>query len=557
MTASQYLGPALVGGLNAPHYLDGRLLTAQDLRDERTATLARLGWLARATGDGVVDGFTVQAQRSSALQVAGGRAITPSGTLLGFSDTVTLSLVAVPSDTGPAVTPELGQFATCGQPATDGTTGLAAGAYLLSALPAQTLEGLAPTAALGGGSGGCEPRWDVDGLRFRAIRLDAFETFARDANAARRRNLLAHWCFGSARLPDLPLDPFTFPERFDGPGGLADLTDGDVPLASFDWDGSALRSVDLWSARRRLIRPFALTAWGGLVSDRRVALAQARFLQFQEQLAAELSRTRNPVARDLFRFLPPAGFLPVRLTRTLAAEFVRQAFQELVELVDGLSDAALSHRLLEPLQLGAQLEVRAVERALASAGATGVDPAAFFGDRMPQRIGLIDPDAVDFRLQSSWYDEAIDLDASPNVDLLLPGDLLAAVAAAAMLDVVDEQLADLLTGPAQGTLLDSIGGPGASALLAAGEQLRLARAIQMINSERFARLFRPADAARLVQSGVSPRLLAMLRARFGAEAPAQGDIDAAHKLADAAARPYVMFVKRIAETRWVGVGGEG
>jgi hypothetical protein len=31
MGVSQYLGPALVGGLNSPHYLDGRLLTAQDL----------------------------------------------------------------------------------------------------------------------------------------------------------------------------------------------------------------------------------------------------------------------------------------------------------------------------------------------------------------------------------------------------------------------------------------------------------------------------------------------------------------------------------------------
>jgi hypothetical protein len=37
------------------------------------------------------------------------------------------------------------------------------------------------------------------------------------------------------------------------------------------------------------------------------------------------------------------------------------------------------------------------------------DLATFFGDLLPAEIGLVDRETVDFRLQRSWYDEAIDL----------------------------------------------------------------------------------------------------------------------------------------------------
>jgi hypothetical protein len=555
MGASQYLGPAIVGGLNAPHYLDGRLLTARDLRDERTALLTRLANLGQASGDGVIQGFTVQGQGSIALQVAGGLALTPAGALLSFAGNVSLALVATgtAAGSGPS-TADPGQFDCCDRTDVSGTTGLAPGAYVLTALPAQTLDGLSPTASLGGVSGGCEPRWDVDGLRFRAVSLDSFEPFAQGAPAPRRRNLLAHWCFGSVRLTDLPFDPFGFPERFDGLGGLADLTIDDVPLAVFDWDGKGLRSVDMWSARRHLVRPFALTAWGGLLSDRRVALAQARFLQFQEQLAVELADNSNLDARARFRFFPPAGFVPIRVTAAMVHPFILQAAIDLVGLVKASADKRVGPLLEDVLVKNADEVLKVAEgRAVAQSPITGAAPELLFARLPPWRLGRIDPDGVDYRLQHSWFDEAIDLDAEPEIDVLLPDDIFASVGAAALLDGVEQHAENVLAEFGSGTLLDQLGGAAGSRLLLAGEQLRLARASQVVSTQRYLQIYRSREFLRVGQhdtSGTSPRVLKKLREGLAAS-PQHFDVTALARLATAAARPYVMFVKRFQATEWI------
>jgi hypothetical protein len=347
----------------------------------------------------------------------------------------------------------------------------------------------------------------------------------------------------------MPLDPFTFPERFDALANVVDLTSDDVPLAVFDWDGSALRSVDMWSARRRQVQPFALVDWGGIISDRRVVLAHARFLQFQDQLASVLSAGTD-VSNDAFRFLPPAGFLPIVYTSELVSRFVNDASQDLVAFVESQSDSRVAEVVRDRLDaVLVEIQKQAIDQVLATAGSYGVDIAAFLGDRASLRLGRIDTDSIDFRLASSWYDEALDLDTHPHIDLLMPGYHLAAVPAAALLDVVDQRLADVITE--KGTLVSQLGGQLTSDLLRSAEQLRLARALQSVNNDQFARLFGVTPIARLKQSGVSANLISIVRSRFGSTAPSAQDIGAAIQLNGTADKPYVMFVKRLADTQWL------
>ena len=71
------------------------------------------------------------------------------------------------------------------------------------------------------------------------------------------RNLLAHWCLGTAQLAKLGADPFNFSPAYRGLDQLAsaDLTPCDLPLCVFYWDAEAISFIDNWSVRRRVTRP--------------------------------------------------------------------------------------------------------------------------------------------------------------------------------------------------------------------------------------------------------------------------------------------------------------
>jgi hypothetical protein len=297
----------------------------------------------------------------------------------------------------------------------------------------------------------------------------------------------------------------------------------DLPLAVFHWTGTSLAIVDAWAARRRPVRPAAVEVWRGLLSDRRVAVAQARFLQFQDQVD-DLVGKGNPstvVASQHFRFLPPVGFLPLaprslidrflRLAgtvttpqvmtthpavgllikareemqrvgmatrpatalsvatakqipyaaayyylnldvaqdpRIVALEVARDAVVGEVETVKVSLQAVTQELVTLKAQVAALIagaappapptppaasnaEQQAL-RLLAAAIAVGLQATAntargfdlqtFLG-ALPDRIGVLDRDSVDFLLQQSWYDEAIDLtlpaSQRPPVDFYL------------------------------------------------------------------------------------------------------------------------------------------
>jgi hypothetical protein len=526
MSPSQILQTTF-DGLRAPHYFNGRLLGAEELKADQEAVLTRLAWLGRAVGHGVADGLMVRPATGSAssLSVTGGLGLNRAGQPVRLSSTVTLPLTLAAAEAAPL--DDAGRFKACDFDATGTATAVPGGAYILVACPASRLEGVAPIKGSPCSTlpAGCTSRWEVEGLQFKAIRLDGFNPNATGVTNQNRRNLLAHWSFGSLALRDLARDPFHFSDEFGGLDSLsaADLTPCDLPLAVFHWTGTALTFADPWSARRRLTRRGGLDAWTGLLSDKRVAEGQARFLQFQDQID-ELSSAANAatiVAAQHLRFLPPVGFLPivpnalvnrlvqmtsgaagtaatggvgflqmvqtfhqainmavaadVSVSKTIAVSQAGTAFSpggggaysaynagvtedpqlaQVRVVANALSEemAAVQARLGEIDDLkqqvaalaqqvaggaapagpatapGTQAQALQLAAALAAAlgasaaNARGFNIATFFG-QMPDRIGIIDRDSVDFTLQRSWYDEPVDLTLPagqrPKVDLYL------------------------------------------------------------------------------------------------------------------------------------------
>src|SRR5438876_5724510 len=274
--SNQFLEANFNGGLQAPHYFNGRLLSAEDLQADQSATLTHESWLGRASGYGVIEGLMVtQVRGTASVQITAGTGLNRVGQFIRLPNDIVLSLLQQPAADQKAVNGpvnDAGRFTTCDAPGPkigeNGTS--SAGAYLLTALPASRFEGQAPiTPTVGNGSSsnsaGCGSKWEVEGLQFKTIRLAAFTEwsngiFQGGVSLNAMRNLLAHWCYGSPAQPELALDPFHFPASFGGIDLLApaDLAPGDLPLAVFYWPGETLAFVDAWPVRRRLVGPDAV-----------------------------------------------------------------------------------------------------------------------------------------------------------------------------------------------------------------------------------------------------------------------------------------------------------
>lgn len=516
MTDSQYVGATFNGGLQAPHYVNGRLLTAEDLRSDQAAMLARLALLGRAVGPGVVEGLEVERGGDAAVIVEQGLGFNQEGQPVRLPANVTLPLVPQAGEATPG--DEAGRFQDCKLLAPAGSGAPSAGAYLLTAIPASQLQGLAPIKGAIGSTtpAGCVARWEVEGLSFKAIRLAAFDKEQGGVSANQgfseqnRRSRLAHWCFGSAALPQLAADPFGFTDRLGGLALLAaaDLTPCDLPLAVFHWTGTRIDFVDVWAARRRPVRPAALTALTGLLSDRREADGQARLLQFQAHLADLLA---NPTlsqpqitAATHFRYLPPAGLVPLRLTRQAFLQPMVRVLGQVVDrfslprtnLVDG---PAIKQRMQETLPSIAS-------GVLGRTQAGGLDPATFFGALMPERIGLIDRETVDFTLRRTWLDEAVAVPGPARLDLLVVEEQLLRAGLYFLIPSVADTLK--LTSAARTQVEQALRTAGAAAL---------------------------ATLMQLSPSAVAP-------AMPGNPPPGPPP-----------AQPYALFVKRLRATTWVDV----
>ncbi|MEU9455116.1 hypothetical protein [Streptomyces sp. NPDC048277] len=311
--SSQTIGSDFTGGDLLPNYVNGRLLAAEDLATGQASLLARDNRIGQAAGAGIVRGLWVTSGATT-LTVAAGTGISRSGQPVAAPRTITLPLTL----TAAATTVNTALFSRCSGLGTGTSSGVAQGTYLLTARPAQQPQGRTPLAAApdSGMSPGCAARWTAEGVEIRAVTLPALTTVAGFATTPDNlRNLTAHWCFGSEQLAALPQNPFSFDPAYSGFDRLdpADLTDLDLPLAVFRWDGRQVVDLDNWSARRRITTPDPVpSSWSGVTADRRDADGQARFLQFQDQIdqIAAGGTARSLDAATVFALLPPVGFLP-------------------------------------------------------------------------------------------------------------------------------------------------------------------------------------------------------------------------------------------------------
>ena len=210
-----------------------------------------------------------------------------------------------------------------------------------------------------------------------------------------RRNLVAGWCYGVDPLADLPADPFSFDQAY-GLDLLTDLTDDDLPLATFGWSGQSVTDLDNWSARRRIIEPEPDSGgWAVLTAARRTADGRARFHQFQDQ-ADELvasQRAGQATAWETFPLLPPVGFVPVDVGD------LKSVITRLTDIRDAQDeDPGPKRRLRET----AVRDLEMLTDAAAAASGPGFNPRTFFGS-LARFGGVIDWEIAEFLLRESWY----------------------------------------------------------------------------------------------------------------------------------------------------------
>jgi len=305
--------------LRSTFFFNGRLLSGEDLTQEKHFNEEARRLLGHAAGCGIVSGLEVlpvtfksgdAARRATTVTVTAGLAINGCGQPLCLKDRTEFSLsTAEGSDSGQGS----GAFHPCGSIKPAAITARH-GLCLLVMSPASVKEELAPVSGLGNQAYSCNARYLTEAVRFRTIGLTGFD--AELADTGRMRNRVAYRCFGyHDSTTTLLQDPFgPQADRY----GLADrligrqLTPSDVPLAVIYWSEQS-RFIDMWAVRRRLTGPSSTARWSGLLADRRRAEGEAMFLQFQDQIESLRAPENRPAtlkAPDHFRFLPPVGILP-------------------------------------------------------------------------------------------------------------------------------------------------------------------------------------------------------------------------------------------------------
>jgi hypothetical protein len=398
---SQLIGSSFANGALLPNYVNGRLLAAADLATGQATLLQRDTMTGQAAGPGVVSGLWVTASATT-LTVAAGLGLTPAGEPVCVPVAVTLPLAIA----GTPATPASAGFSACVAAAGGSQSAVTTGAYLLTAMPACQPQGMAPMAIAPGSDTpvACTAQWQVEGVQFKAIPLPLQAVVdGVTVTAANCRNLLAHWCLGTAQLASLGADPFNFAPAYRGLDQLAsaDLTPCDLPLCVFYWDAGAISFIDNWSVRRRITRPdVSASSWSGAVADQRPADGEARFLQFQDQVldVVAAGASRATVASSAFGLLPPVGFLPIAMDTTGHDIAVLQRIND-----DAAAKAGnQSTNILPPVVL----------RGLA-AGLVNLSPQSgfaadtFFGGLNCFLGGALSWDVVYFALRQSYFAEPL------------------------------------------------------------------------------------------------------------------------------------------------------
>lgn len=320
MTITQLHTPILDGGIKSINFFNGRLLSAEDLNQEQSANKQSHQQLGQAIGDGVAYGLEVQetsgqsTKRAPVVSVNAGLALNRLGQTLHLTTKVDVALARPTTESAATVN---ALFADC-QPPQQGPYVVGKGGYLLTIQAASGTEGKAPVSGLGNLDAACNARYQIDGVQFRLIQLPI--TAAEFSDANRLRNHLAYRSFGAADAAVTAFYANPFSPILKGYGLLDDLRpacllDDEVPLALIYWTNTGgVEFIDQWSVRRRIASRSVNPGSALFTSDRRMAEAEAMFLQFEEHIEHIRNRESNLQAikaADRFEYLPPVGLLPI------------------------------------------------------------------------------------------------------------------------------------------------------------------------------------------------------------------------------------------------------
>lgn len=316
--------PIIDGGIRSVNFFNGRLLTGKDFSREQNARREADWRMGLALGDGVSFGLQIEAneQRSKETQlpvvtIKKGLAFNREGQALRLTNDSQLAL----AQSFEASSVDC-LFKNC-EKLIGGTYIAGAGVYVLTIAPAETSEGRAATNGLDPSNVRCNTDAMVEAVQFRLLKINR-PLYNLDESISSFRNELAYRCFGAGIQADWFENLLGAAPRQDDllealrPSDLLEtlrknmLSPLEVPLGLLFFTGSAkLEFIDLWAVRRPLSRtsePFA-----SLVDERRRAVGQAMFQQFQTQIA-ELSVKADfatVTAQTHFRYLPPVGIIPV------------------------------------------------------------------------------------------------------------------------------------------------------------------------------------------------------------------------------------------------------
>jgi len=352
MSSIEIQQPLIDSGIRSVNFFNGRLLSGEDLNAEQEANREGHMRLGTAIGTGVVTGLEVtkppppppgaESDSRPKVSVGKGMAINSLVQTLLLNDNIDVFLLSTSHGATPSTaTTTQGAFRSS-QPAPIGQYVLDEGVYLLTIAPDATNEGFSPVSGFSnaggiGATAACNTRYLVDTIQFRLYQLTLSSGIL--SEPGHLRNKIAYACFGftDAGPSQQTSSPYAFGPLMQSEKLLDTLKinlTNDVPLAILVWTSSgAPRFIDNWSVRRRLTGPAFTVPWNGAMGDRRLAEAEAMFLQFQGQIAdiqlgAEVTRqtaTASPAqntqpaastlsairADQLFSYLPAAGYLPI------------------------------------------------------------------------------------------------------------------------------------------------------------------------------------------------------------------------------------------------------
>jgi hypothetical protein len=339
MAATNLLDVIIDPDARSTNFFNGRLLSGEDLQNEQAYSREQRRMLGQALGEGVAYGLEVSLNRDpNTVRIKAGLALNRTGLPLRLKNELALK---VTERQRPPTFEARAAFGAC-DPISVGAVAInAVGTYVLVIGPAQGRSGRARVSGLGGNPD-CSTAFISDAVYFDLRPVPAITGLP--TNPELLRNALAYECFGT--FDDLVMfnDPFG---ASDPEYGLVDqmraaqrLTNCEVPLALIHFASGSIAFVDMWSVRRR-VTPLSLTGgWTPLVGERFTSEAEARFLQFQAQIEEiRVSFNTSDLAKlhigEMFRYLPPAGLLPLAQTGTFRGFDIRRFFsQQVTRLTD-------------------------------------------------------------------------------------------------------------------------------------------------------------------------------------------------------------------------------